>query len=124
MIVLLIFSRTSRGVPLLEVFTPPGLETLVRAVVLAPVCEEMFFRGYYQPKCESRFGRKPGLFLTASLFAIIHIPNMLPQYFARPLTIEGLLIIFILGLLFGAVRDETGSVYYPIVFHALWNYVL
>lgn len=124
LIVLLIFSSPSRGVSILEAFTFPGLETFLRAVVLAPVCEEMFFRGYYQPKCESRFGRKPGLFLTASLFAIIHIPNMLPQYFARPLTMEGLLLIFLFGLLIGAVRDETESVYYPIAFHALWNYIV
>jgi membrane protease YdiL (CAAX protease family) len=87
--------------------------------------EEIFFRGFVQPRLAARFPARPrrvlGLPLTpavvlaAALFALAHLA--FSPHAARLLT-------FFPGLVFGALREETGDVAAPAIFHALCNATL
>jgi len=79
-------------------------------VVLAPVFEELLFRGFlFKGLRESKAGKWGAIIITSVIFAIIHIINVVP--------------ILILGLLFGLAREKTGTVYVPITMHVLNNFV-
>ncbi|NQU11302.1 CPBP family intramembrane metalloprotease [bacterium] len=79
------------------------------AVVVAPVFEETFFRGFAYPALKQRLGRGAGLLVTALLFSLahFHLPSVLP--------------LFVLGLALGLAYETTGSLLVPIVLHALFN---
>jgi membrane protease YdiL (CAAX protease family) len=108
---IIILAKTGLALPAPDV-------SLASTIVYAPVTEELFFRGYMQPKLESRFGQWPGLVITAILFTVIHLPKVLLTSLAGPLD---LIAFFVLGLIFGYVRDVGKSVYYPTLCHVGYN---
>ena len=82
---------------------------LLLAVVAGPIAEEMFFRGFLYSWLRARVGVARGLFLSAFLFALLHMD---PVAFVP---------ILGLGLLFGWVYEETGSLAAPIAIHIFHN---
>jgi len=101
---------------------PPdfGNAILIQLLAIA-LPEEVFFRGYLQDRLNSVFGRPwrlwgaelgPGLFLTALLFVLCHL--LIAINWVR-------LAIFFPALLFGWMRERTGSLLPPVLFHALSN---
>jgi hypothetical protein len=62
---------------------------------------------------ESRLGVAGTIVLTSFLWAMLHL-----QY-----DWYGIVSVFVIGLLLGWVRHRTGSLYAPIVLHALSNLV-
>lgn len=90
---------------------------LFSCVIVAPIVEEIFFRGFLQEKFS--FVLKNKFFaigLTAVLYGCIHIPRSVGMY--HPI---GIGFTIILGCLFGWVYSEGKSLIYPIVFHSLYN---
>lgn len=85
----------------------------VAVLFVAPVTEEIFFRGFLYRGLEAGLGAVAAVIITAGIWAVIHV-----QY--EPLVMG---IIFALGLFFGAVRAQTGSVTLLIVLHFLFNSV-
>ena len=86
---------------------------LLSAVVLAPLSEEMFFRGLLQSMVRRYTGRPwLGILVASAAFALIHIPywQTLPSMFA-------------LAVALGYNYERTGRLYAPIVIHALFNAV-
>ena len=81
------------------------------ASVVAPICEEAFFRGYVFTALRGRYGRLLAYPLSALLFAVIHfnLPALLP------------IVVMALGLAF--LYDRSGSVVPGIVAHGLNNAV-
>jgi membrane protease YdiL (CAAX protease family) len=81
-------------------------------VVLAPLNEELFFRGFlFAGISRSRLGGAGAILLTALLWAVIHI-----QY-----DWYGVSNIFVIGLLLGYARWKTDSIVPPILMHGLMN---
>jgi membrane protease YdiL (CAAX protease family) len=86
---------------------------LLAASVLAPVLEELLFRGYlFRAWRHSRLGLSGTLLLTSTLFAWMH---------ALQYSWYGVAQIFCLALLLGLARERTGSVLTPIAIHATQN---
>jgi hypothetical protein len=81
----------------------------VLAVVVAPVAEETFFRGFILAGIGKRFGNGWGIVLSALLFSVAH------------LQIGSLLPIFILGLLLAWLYVKTGSIWPCIFTHLAYN---
>jgi beta-phosphoglucomutase len=83
------------------------------AVVLgAPIGEELFFRGFlFRGWMHSPLGAWGTVVTTSVIWAFIH-----QQY-----DLHGIMIIFAAGLLLGYSRLRSGSIYPPIVMHALMN---
>lgn len=85
------------------------LAITVLAVGLAPLLEELVFRGIIQGSLERRWGAALGIFATALLFAIVHFrPWVLPLH-------------LFLGLSFGYAVYATRSVLAGVILHAANN---
>lgn len=78
-------------------------------VVVAPVMEEIMFRGFLQPALKNSLGRRYAITITASLFAAVHMD------------IFAFLQIFILGMLLGYLYEKTQTLVASIVVHILHN---
>lgn len=94
----------------------PGWQSLLgifSAIILAPLSEEIFFRGLLQSMLQFHT-RKPWLaiLLTAAAFAAVHIPqwHWLPSLFA-------------FGMALGYGYARSGRLLAPIVMHAIFNSV-
>jgi len=85
---------------------------LVALLVVAPLVEETFFRGFLlKGLAESRAGPAVAVVLTSALWAVIHLQY---DWF-------GMAAIFVAGLLLGTVRLRTGSTWLAVLLHALMN---
>ena len=86
----------------------------VMAVTIAPLFEEMLFRGFMQPLFCRSLGVLPGIVLTGVLFGALHGPEyqMVWQYVAA---------ISLVGIAFGIVRYRTNSIIPSTVMHACYN---
>lgn len=86
----------------------------IAIVVFGPVFEELFIRGFlFIGFMKSRLGPVGAVILTTLVWALLHV-----QYGFYEIT-----IIFILGLILGIVRYKTGSLWAPVIIHALNNFL-
>jgi len=106
--------------------------TFIGQLFFAAIPEECFFRGFVQPRLGALFpGERPrrilllpltrGVVLGAALFALTHV-----AFEANPVSLAGAgrLLTFFPGLVFGALRQATGDIVAPALFHALCNATL
>lgn len=84
-------------------------DSLFTVVLVAPFTEELLFRGVLLRGFARRWGVWAGLFLSSALFALFH------------LNVWQALPAFAAGLLLGWVFLRTGSLWYPVGLHALFN---
>ncbi|MHB8884065.1 MAG: CPBP family intramembrane glutamic endopeptidase [Methylovirgula sp.] len=85
----------------------------VLAVIVAPVTEELLFRGWIYTGLRFHWGLWPALLTTSALFAGAHYENT--HLYA--------LAVFPIGLALGIVRERAGSIKASILFHAVNNFV-
>ncbi len=98
---------------------------VVNAVIVAPIVEEIAFRGALQPALLERYRFAVANTVTALLFAGAHLPGWYFQGRLRAMLtapLGGALSIFILGLLFGWAAYRSKSVAGSILAHALNNF--
>jgi membrane protease YdiL (CAAX protease family) len=84
------------------------------AVSFAPLMEELFFRGLLYPVLARRMGMVWGILLTALPFGLIHLPQYGWAWGAA-------LVIFLVGVVCGAVRAATKSVAASFLVHVGYN---
>lgn len=83
---------------------------LLMTVVLAPVFEEMLFRGLILESARTKWGASTAIVLSAALFGLVHLP-ILPQA----------LNAFVMGIALGYIYVLTGSLLSVIIIHAINN---
>jgi membrane protease YdiL (CAAX protease family) len=82
---------------------------VLSACVLAPLAEEMFFRGLVQSLLRYLLNRPwPAVFLTAGFFAMVHRWWTWPE-------------IFFLGICLGYVYERTGNLWASVTMHSFFN---
>jgi membrane protease YdiL (CAAX protease family) len=88
----------------------------VMAITVAPLFEELFFRGFIQPLLSRTFGVVAGVVLTAVFFGALHAPedSWAWQY---------ALAVSIAGGVFGWVRARTQSIIPSTIMHGSYNAV-
>jgi membrane protease YdiL (CAAX protease family) len=81
----------------------------VFAVVIAPVFEELLFRGVGLPSLARRIGLGRAVVLVSVIFALIHghVPSLVP--------------LFIVAVMLSLAYIYTGNILVPMVMHALFN---
>jgi len=84
------------------------------AISLGPLVEELFFRGMLYPVIVRRMGVFWGIILAALPFALMHLPQYGYAWVA-------MLVIFIVGVVCGAVRAATRSVAASFLVHVGYN---
>jgi membrane protease YdiL (CAAX protease family) len=81
----------------------------VAAVIVAPLCEEIVFRGYLYPAAKRFVGPVTAMFCSALLFSLAHG------------SLAMLLPLFLLGFAFAWIYERTGSLWAPIFAHFCVN---
>ena len=93
----------------------PTIVPMLALVIGAPVCEEILFRGFLLNRlAHTRLG-----FVGASILATLGWTVLHFGYSAI-----GLVEVFAAGLLFSWALWRTGSLWVPIVFHAIYNAIV
>ena len=97
-------AQTAASAPDSGLFLP----MLLQSALLAPICEELFFRGYLMGAF-ARAGRGKAAAAAALLFAAAHGADaaFLPR--------------FLFGCLLGAMAQRTGSILAPMLMHGCYN---
>jgi membrane protease YdiL (CAAX protease family) len=90
-------------------FTPQQRVFFVLMGIVAALPEETIFRGILQPTLQHKLGRWPGIVATAVIFAVYHFKF-------HPAQLAGKLGF---GLIFGVLRERTGTLWAPAIAHAL-----
>lgn len=88
----------------------------IMAVTVAPLFEEMFFRGFLQPLISRSLGIAPGILITAALFGLLHAPEYGWAW-------QYAFAVAVAGAVFGWIRARTGSIIPGTVMHACYNAV-
>ncbi len=109
-----VFGVAAPPQPAIELFLRtrdwPSLSLLlVIILVLAPLGEEVLFRGFLYVYLKNHLSRRTSLILTALLFAFLHFnwPTFLP--------------LFLFGLLLGIAYEFSGSLLLSIALHCWFN---
>ncbi len=85
---------------------------LILVAVIAPIAEELFFRGMLYPLLRQRWSARVAIVLNGFVFALIHF---------IPLLIPGL---FFVGMVLAWVRERSGSIIPCILLHAAQNSIV
>jgi membrane protease YdiL (CAAX protease family) len=91
-----------------------ALMIAVIGISLAPVCEEIVFRGFLQPLLVRSFGVWPGILLAAAAFGLMHFQEYGNSW-------RHALLITLAGASFGWMRQSAGSTKAAAVMHAAYN---
>ncbi len=94
--------------PIFAETTSPWMIFLA-GVLIAPIVEEIIFRGFIFAGFKARYGWVKAAIFSSGLFALIHI---------QPLAILG---IFVMGMIFAYLYQYSGSIWPGIVMHMSTN---
>lgn len=94
-----------------EIFTVMGgfWLTFALSVVVAPIAEEVVFRGVLFPAIIKRYGLIAGVVLSSLIFTLVHI-NPIQMISVLPL-----------GIYLAIMYHRTRSIYPGMILHATWN---
>jgi uncharacterized protein len=85
----------------------------ILVIVIAPVAEEFFFRGFFYRALRSRFRIATAALIDGVVFGAVH--------FTGSDTLQILPILAVLGFVFCLVYERTGTLFAPIALHTVNN---
>jgi hypothetical protein len=102
--------------PLESLFNSRGAAYAIGAfaILVAPVMEEMIFRGILFAIFESQVGLRFAILVTAILFGGLHVPEYWGAW-------NHMFLIFLVGLVFSLARGMSGSLAPSVFLHAGYN---
>jgi membrane protease YdiL (CAAX protease family) len=86
----------------------------ILSVTLAPLMEELFFRGFLYPVLARHLGLPVAVFVTALGFALLHGGQLMFSW-------GPVLVIFLVGLVLTIVRAKKNSVAAGVIIHMAYN---
>jgi len=107
-------------------FEPSGVAiglALLSTVVVAPVVEEILFRGFLFTGFRSYIGPVGAAVVTAVLFSLAHT---FPLFFPFSLNLSPIQAVstFLGGLVLAGLRHDSDSVFPSMLAHAAWNFMV
>jgi hypothetical protein len=82
---------------------------LIQAVMIAPMIEELFFRGFLLTYLKTYVKTWPAILISAAVFALAHQ------------NLDSVLPLWVLGIILGVAYEHTGSILLPMGIHACFN---
>ncbi len=93
------------------------LAVLGASLLIAPLAEELVFRGYIYSSLEGLWGKTPAVILSGVAFGAIHFPQLSGGYVQMA-------ALTVVGIVFSAVRARTGNTTAAILMHLGYNATL
>jgi membrane protease YdiL (CAAX protease family) len=92
-------------------FTRPSqiFDFMIQAVVIAPMIEELFFRGFLLTFLKNYTSAWTAMVLSAGVFAVAHV------------NLGSMLPLWVLGIVLAVAYEHTGSLLLPMGIHACFN---
>lgn len=84
---------------------------IIAVVFLAPICEEVFFRGILFTSFRQKVGKWAGAFISSAIFAALHM------------NIWAFLPIFVGSIILCLIYDKYKNIWINILAHGTWNAV-
>jgi membrane protease YdiL (CAAX protease family) len=108
-----------KSLPIDQFFRTPASAYMLSAfgILVAPLVEELFFRGFLYPALARPLGMAPATAITAAGFALLHAGQLAHAW-------APLLILFGVGTVLTVVRARTKSVAVCVVIHMGYNFTL
>jgi len=108
-----------KSLPIEQYFSTPASAYALAAfgILVAPLAEELFFRGFLYPALARRLGQIAGIGITALLFALLHGGQLAMAW-------APLLVLFAVGAVLTFVRARTNSLATCVLVHAGYNFTL
>lgn len=102
--------------PMTEMMRDPTSLILmaVFGITMAPLCEELAFRGFLQPLLVRSLGAAPGIAISAAAFGMLHFREYGNSW-------RHAVVIALAGGAFGCMRHLTGSTKAAAIMHAAYN---
>lgn len=94
---------------ILQGFRTAPVVTFLTVAILAPIAEEIVFRGFIQDTLQKYLSPAVTILVTAFLFSVIHMQ------------VEYVIALGIMGLILGWARYRSKSLLVPVVIHVLNN---
>jgi membrane protease YdiL (CAAX protease family) len=91
-----------------------ALMVIAASLLMAPLVEEIIFRGYIYTVLERIWGVAPAVLLSGALFGSIHFPQLWPGYFQ-------MFLLCVVGVVFSLARARTGTTVASIALHFGYN---
>jgi membrane protease YdiL (CAAX protease family) len=86
--------------------------------ILNPFLEEVYWRGFIFRTIKNRYGVYFAILITAFCYTFYHLLSIFPM-FKWPLNIIGVIPVFVVGVLWGYLREKFNSLSGPILSHIL-----
>jgi membrane protease YdiL (CAAX protease family) len=98
------------NIPQLELYF--SIPSILLLIIIQPIAEEIFFRGFLLDKINSLLGKNSAIILSSILFGLAHLSygNIYPAF-----------LTFIIGLLLAILVLRTNNLYSSIVAHIIFN---
>ncbi|WP_223067811.1 CPBP family intramembrane glutamic endopeptidase [Paenibacillus caui] len=104
-------STTATALPSKEKFIPWFFVfKLVSVVLIAPICEEIIFRGYLLGRLTDKFGLKKGIIFSSVIFGVLHLQNIFGAT--------------MMGIILCLIFIKTNSLVTPIIVHITSNAIV
>jgi membrane protease YdiL (CAAX protease family) len=102
-----------QNVELFRQFSKPGdiARFLFGAVIISPLIEELFFRGFLYSFLKRFTSTWPAIILSAGVFAFAHA------------NLGSVVQLWLLGVVLGVAYEHTGSLLLPIAIHSCFNFI-
>lgn len=94
---------------------------VIMVALLAPVVEELLFRGVIQQYVQSVSSTAVGIGVAAVLFAGIHLSQALAFSASLRAAAAQLVVLAVLGVILGIAYEKTRNLAVPILMHAAYN---
>lgn len=110
------FLPIPKTLPVQDYFRAPGFAYMMVAfgVLIAPLAEEVFFRGLAFPVLSRTMGRFSAIIVTGAAFSLMHRGQLAWAW-------APLLILFAVGIVLTAIRARTNSVAAGWIVHVSYN---
>lgn len=96
-------------------FSATSVLFILTTCIIAPICEELFFRGYLWLKLRNHhYNDKLIVFCTTVLYIIPHVPNSLSAFLDYSL----------IGFFLGIIRYFSGGILLSCAFHMAMNFIV
>ncbi|MDP8298846.1 MAG: CPBP family intramembrane metalloprotease [Candidatus Tantalella remota] len=108
------------NIPFTSVF--PGafyvgnIVVILSIILVAPLVEEILFRGFLYPALNYHMGRWPSIIITSVLFTFAHYTQVKNDYVFA-------VVIFLLSVVITYAKAKTGSTWLAIIMHFIYNAV-